>query len=122
MPVGLEARRNSTRSNIVYRISVWFALSLLCLTGGWGEGARADGTGPRSDDWITVNKDYSSQRYVDLDQINPSNVRALKEVCEAQLNEPSWYNSGLLMVGRVEVEDRDVNNREGPLEITLLAG
>src|SRR5271156_6765378 len=53
-----------------------------------------------SNDWITVNKDYSSQRYVDLDQINASNVRALKEVCEAQLNEPSWYNSGLLMVGR----------------------
>jgi hypothetical protein len=49
---------------------------------------------------LTVNKNYSSQRHVDLDQINASNVRALKQVCEAQLNEPSWYNSGLLMVGR----------------------
>jgi hypothetical protein len=37
------------------------------------------------DQWLTVNKDYSSQRYVDLDQINPENVKQLKEVCEAQL-------------------------------------
>jgi glucose dehydrogenase len=39
------------------------------------------------EDWITMNKDYSSQRYVNLDQINPGNVGSLKEVCEAQLNE-----------------------------------
>src|SRR5262245_39958727 len=50
--------------------------------------------------WITVNKDYSSQRYVDLDQINTGNVSALKPVCEARLNEPSWFSSGVLMVGR----------------------
>jgi alcohol dehydrogenase (cytochrome c) len=54
----------------------------------------------RPDEWITVNKDYSSQRYVDLDQIAPANVDDLKEVCEIQLNEPAWFNSGLLMVGR----------------------
>jgi alcohol dehydrogenase (cytochrome c) len=59
---------------------------------------RAAGQG--SDEWITVNKDYSSQRYVDLDQINPGTVDGLKEVCEAQLNEPSWFSSGLLMVDR----------------------
>ena len=53
-----------------------------------------------AEEWTTVNKDYSSQRYVDLDQINPGNVGTLKEVCEAQLNEPSWFSSGLLMVGR----------------------
>ena len=53
-----------------------------------------------SQDWITVNKDYSSQRYVDLDQITPANVSQLKEVCELQLNEPAWFSSGLLMVGR----------------------
>ena len=51
-------------------------------------------------EWITINKDYSSQRYVDLDQINAGNVNALKPVCEAQLNEPSWFSSGVLMVGR----------------------
>ena len=54
----------------------------------------------RSNDWITMNKDYSSQRYVALDQITPHNVGKLKEVCELQLNEPTWFNSGLLMVGR----------------------
>ncbi|HEY6301884.1 MAG TPA: PQQ-binding-like beta-propeller repeat protein [Terriglobales bacterium] len=59
-------------------------------------GARAQS----SNDWITVNKDYSSQRYVDLDQINTSNVSELKPVCEARLNEPSWFSSGVLMVGR----------------------
>jgi alcohol dehydrogenase (cytochrome c) len=51
-------------------------------------------------EWITINKDYSSQRYVDLDQINSQNVSGLKEVCETRLNEPSWFSSGLLMVGR----------------------
>src|SRR5271169_1004927 len=51
-------------------------------------------------EWITINKDYSSQRYVDLDQIDSQNVGGLKEVCETQLNEPSWFSSGLLMVGR----------------------
>ncbi|MFY9825936.1 MAG: PQQ-binding-like beta-propeller repeat protein [Thermoanaerobaculia bacterium] len=61
----------------------------------------------RAGDWITVNKDYSSQRYVDLDhqikprdQITPANVGNLKEVCELQLNAATWFNSGLLMVGR----------------------
>ena len=58
--------------------------------------ARADAR----EDWITVNKDYTSQRYVDLDQITPENVRQLKPVCEIELNEPSWFTSGLLMVGR----------------------
>jgi alcohol dehydrogenase (cytochrome c) len=58
-------------------------------------------TGSRiSQEWITINKDYSSQRYVDSDQITPSNVGQVKEVCELQLNEPAWFNSGLLMVGR----------------------
>ena len=51
-------------------------------------------------EWITVNKDYSSQRYVDLDQINRENVNQLKQVCEAQLNEPGWFSSGMLMVQR----------------------
>jgi alcohol dehydrogenase (cytochrome c) len=53
-----------------------------------------------AEEWITVNKDYSSQRYVALDQINPGTVGALKQVCEAQLHEPSSFSSGMLMVGR----------------------
>jgi alcohol dehydrogenase (cytochrome c) len=60
----------------------------------------AGGSGHPSEEWITINKDYSSQRYVDLDQITPKNVSALKEVCEIQLNEPNWFSSGLLKVGR----------------------
>ena len=52
------------------------------------------------DDWITIDKDYSSQRYVDLDQITPANVGKLKEVCEIQLNEPIPFSTGILKVGR----------------------
>ena len=53
-----------------------------------------------SDDWITIDKDYSSQRYVDLDQINPANVGKLKEVCEIRLNELTPFSTGILKVGR----------------------
>jgi CheY-like chemotaxis protein len=60
----------------------------------------AGGSGRPPEEWITINKDYSSQRYVDLDQITPKNVSALKEVCEIRLNEPVWFTSGLLKVGR----------------------
>src|SRR5262245_65626846 len=62
--------------------------------------SRAFATDDQAEDWITVNKDYSSQRYVDLDQITPANVSELKEVCEIQLNEPVRFSSGLLKVGR----------------------
>jgi len=75
------------------------ALSLIWLIAGLGEETRADGAAPQPDDWITINKDYSSQRYVDLDQITPQNVGKLKEVCEIQLNEPNLFSSGLLKVG-----------------------
>jgi hypothetical protein len=43
------------------------------------------GTPVRAQEWTTINKDYSSQRYVDLDQITPQNVGDLKESCEFQL-------------------------------------
>ena len=58
------------------------------------------GTAATAQEWTTINKDYSSQRYVDLDQITPQNVGGLKESCEFQLNEASWFSSGLLMVDR----------------------
>jgi len=69
--------------------------------GGRGQGDTGSETTLRADDWITVNKDYYSQRYVDLDQITPRNVSGLKEVCEIDLNEPSTFTSGILKVGRV---------------------
>jgi alcohol dehydrogenase (cytochrome c) len=78
-----------------------FAMVLALLKGAASpQSTGADWAGHPSDDWITVNKDYSSQRYVDLDQITPKNVSTLREVCEIQLNEPVWFNSGLLKVGR----------------------
>jgi alcohol dehydrogenase (cytochrome c) len=56
------------------------------------------GSALAADDWTTINKDYSSQRYVDLDQITPANVGQLKEICEIGLNEPIVFSSGLLKV------------------------
>jgi len=73
---------------------VCFTAALLVCSFGTSVAAQ------ETQDWITINKDYSSQRYVNLDQITPANVSTLKEVCETQLNEPSWFSSGLLMVGR----------------------
>ena len=78
------------RSSVSGVVPVCLAATVLaCSSGAYG-----------ADEWITVNKDYSSQRYVDLDQITPQNVSGLKELCELQLNEASWFSSGLLMVGR----------------------
>jgi alcohol dehydrogenase (cytochrome c) len=75
--------------------SVWFiaAAAAVCPIG-----AHAQEPG----DWFTMNKDYSSQRYVALDQITPANVGSLKEICEVRLDEPATavFTSGLLMVGR----------------------
>src|SRR5262249_12890339 len=89
------------RSRIGRLISISLTLFLLVRpVGGWGEESGNDPDGSRSDDWITINKDYSSQRYVDLDQITPSNATDLKEICEVQLNEPVMFNTGLLKVGR----------------------
>jgi len=60
----------------------------------------------RTDDWITVNKDYFSQRCVNLDQITPRNVGKLKEICEIQLNEPTFFSSGLLKIGKTRRKHR----------------
>jgi alcohol dehydrogenase (cytochrome c) len=76
-------------------LSALLALILSLLAPGI---AAADSSA--ADDWFTINKDYSSQRYVDLDQITPRNVQNLKEVCELQLNQPTFYSTGLLKVGR----------------------
>jgi alcohol dehydrogenase (cytochrome c) len=82
-------------------ISTFFVgLLLLCPVRGRGQEPAATQASPRTDDWITVNKDYFSQRYVDLDQITPKNVGKLKEICEIQLNQPTFFSSGLLKIGR----------------------
>ena len=72
----------------------------ICLFAGSLAGpiaARAQAPG----EWFTMNKDYSSQRYVALDQITPANVGSMKEVCEVRINEPATaiFTSDLLMVG-----------------------
>jgi len=81
------------------RSVVFLAFLLLCPIGGCGQEPATIQSTTRPDDWFTINKDYSSQRYVNLDQITPRNVGRLNEVCEIDLNEPSWFSSGILKVG-----------------------
>ena len=61
-------------------------LVLIGPVGAWGQQSATTQTATRADDWITINKNYFGQRYVDLDQITPNNVGNLKGVCEIQLN------------------------------------
>jgi alcohol dehydrogenase (cytochrome c) len=97
MAVNAEALRSRTISirPVVCLVSIAFTLLLICQSG-----ARTDGAPSQADDWITINKDYSSQRYVDLDQITPRNIDKLQEICELRLNEPIFFSTGLLKVGR----------------------
>lgn len=79
-----------------HAVSIWGAAVVLCCI-------SALATAQQEQDpsrWTTTNKDYSSQRYVDLDQMTTGNVKNLKEVCEVRLNEPSWFSSGILTVDR----------------------
>jgi alcohol dehydrogenase (cytochrome c) len=94
----MEAEFAFLRCRLSRSTAVWFAVLALCFIN--TETSRAEGSEPRSDDWITINKDYSSQRFVDLDEITPNNVGQLKEKCEIQLNENSLFSTGLLKVGR----------------------
>lgn len=56
--------------------------------------ARAAETG-----WLTYNKDYDSQRYSSLTEINRGNVSRLTPLCEAQLGDMGALQSGILVVG-----------------------
>lgn len=69
-------------------------LALLCIC--WMVVAEAS----PGKDWLTVNQGYSSERFVDSDQITPENVRRLRVLCEIRLNEPAWFGSGILKVDR----------------------
>lgn len=86
-------------SSILQSISMRFAAGLVAipLLAGIGAAARA---APAAGDWTTMNKDYSAERYVDLDRIDKDNVGALKEICEVDLNQPVLFSSGLLMAER----------------------
>ncbi|MFM2007914.1 MAG: hypothetical protein RLZZ09_3569, partial [Pseudomonadota bacterium] len=76
------------------RGSLWFRVVLLGLLT-LAMGARANDV-----DWLTLNQDFASQRHVDLDGIDRSNLQRLKPICEARLNEPAWFGSGIVKVGR----------------------
>jgi alcohol dehydrogenase (cytochrome c) len=92
--------RSCIKSGLACLVTVLFAGFFLCQVGTRAEETNTTGSGPRSDDWFTINKNYFGQRYVDLDQITLNNVGTLKEVCEIQLNENSLFSTGLLKVDR----------------------
>ena len=90
-------RKSGFRSSpIVRSIAMRSAAGLLAIPLVAGVGGLAN-RAPAAGDWFTMNKDYSSQRYVDLDQINKDSLGNLKEVCEVGLNQPVLFSSGLLM-------------------------
>jgi glucose dehydrogenase len=110
-PAANEGHRLARRARVIAQkgedamtrliFSALLALNISVLSTGASATDSGEGKGGKiKNDWITINKDYSSQRYVDLDQITPANVSGLKEVCEIQLNEPFWFSSGILKVGR----------------------
>jgi alcohol dehydrogenase (cytochrome c) len=95
----MNSQRAFPFRRVVRAAAARFAANLLAVALLACAGASVEAA-PAADEWITVNKDYSSQRYVDLDQITPANVGGLKEVCETNLNMPAWFNSGMLFVGQ----------------------
>ena len=52
-------------------------------------------------DWPMYNKDYGSQRFTPLQQINAQNVASLKEVCRIKLAELTSFHSGPILVDGV---------------------
>jgi alcohol dehydrogenase (cytochrome c) len=55
-------------------------------------------------DWLMYNRDYGSQRYSPLDQINGSNASHLAVVCAFQTGESGWYQaSPVVYKGRIYV-------------------
>ena len=48
--------------------------------------------------WSTVNLNYASDRYVDLDLINTGNAATLGEVCRVRVDSGGPFQSGLLLV------------------------
>src|SRR5262245_59609503 len=81
------------------RTLIWVQFAILPACSRVAPGVSATNEGSREES-TTINKGYSCQRYVDLDQITPSNVQGLKPVCEIRFNEPGFFSSGLLMVDR----------------------
>lgn len=78
----------------------FWAFLLVCPIGVSGQEASSAAQRSGGDDWITINKGYRSHRFVDLTQITKNNVNKLNEICEIQLNEPTFFSSGLLKIGR----------------------
>src|SRR6185437_3444705 len=100
-------RRKSMASRILRWLAISLAAAVLCFlnrsfliraqtTSQSSDTDQERENAPERDRWFTMNKDYSSQRYVDLDQITPRNVGQLKEVCEIRLNQPVMLSSGRL--------------------------
>lgn len=64
----------------------------------YGKGASAAPTeqdllDASSSDWLMYNRDYRSQRYSALTQINKNNAGKLQAVCVAQLGQTGWYEA-----------------------------
>ena len=61
--------------------------------------AELSGAGSKTTDWLFTNHDYSGQRYVDLKQINRSNVGKLRPVCLYQVGDTNPFPTNPLIYG-----------------------
>jgi PQQ-dependent dehydrogenase (methanol/ethanol family) len=69
------------------------------LAGAAALSSRAADT-PATSDWPSYNRTLTSERYVPLDQINKTNVAALKQLCVYDLGVDTSFQTGPIVIGR----------------------
>jgi alcohol dehydrogenase (cytochrome c) len=64
---------------------------ITALLGGGPTQAELTAAGGKTTDWLFSTHDYAGQRFVDLNQINPSNVKSLRPVCVYQVGDTNPF-------------------------------
>lgn len=75
-------------------------LLALCVLPALASPADAQETTPGSQ-WLTLNNRLDGQRFSPLKQITPANARQLGEVCRVQIDGPTTFHAGLVVVDGV---------------------
>ncbi len=78
-------------------------LATLCALLGAGS-AAAQGSIPGSQ-WLSINNRLDGQRFSPLKQITPANVSRLGEICRVQIDGPTTFEAGLIVVNGVIYTD-----------------
>ncbi len=78
-------------------------LPALCVLGGVAPASAQDSI-PGSQ-WLSINNRLDGDRFSPLREITPANVAGLAEVCRVQIDGPTTYEAGLLVVNGVIYTD-----------------